>query len=293
MIIVKMIGGLGNQMFQYAAARRLAEARKTVLKMDLSYLLDRARRKEFIFRSYSMDIFRCRETFASEKETVRLTERRTSKAAALLSKIITTRSSSPVICEPHFHFYKELLGAPDNVYLDGYWQSEKYFKDIDKIIRDEFTFRAGLSENCKDLAKKIESSNSICLNVRRTDFVTVDSSLQFIGLDYIERGMKKITEMVDHPSFFIFSDDIEWCRENIKHSSPVSFVTHDFAGDRFKDYLQLMILCKHFIIPNSTFGWWAAWLNKNPSKIVIAPKRWFSDPSINTDDLIPEGWVRI
>ena len=165
MIIVKLMGGLGNQMFQYAAARRLAEVHKTTLKLDLTFLLDRAPRKDFIYRNYDLNIFNIQENFATPEEIKRC----------------------KVIKEPYSHFDKNLLNAPDNVYLEGYWQSEKYFKDIKQIIKKEFTFKSSLSEESKRLADKILSANSICLNVRRTDFVSdpiVNQHHGFVGLDY-------------------------------------------------------------------------------------------------------------
>ena len=138
---------------------------------------------------------------------------------------------------------------------------------------------------------KINSSNSVLINVRRTDFLNGDFH-GVMGMDYINNAVSFIESKVDNPHYFIFSDDIEWCRDNIKLDN-MAIVDHSYKGDRFGYYLQLMKSCKNFIIPNSTFAWWAAWLNENENKIVIAPKKWLNNESVNTKDLIPSNWIRI
>ena len=142
------------------------------------------------------------------------------------------------------------------------------------------------------MADKIESSMSICLNVRRGDFVT-NPHHGTCSLYYYSQAIEYIVDRVKDAYFYIFSDDIEWCKKNMQINYPFTMVTHDIAGEKFKYYLKLMVDCKHYIIPNSTFGWWAAWLNTNPDKIVIAPKQWFRKPEIDTSDVIPRGWLRI
>jgi hypothetical protein len=112
-----------------------------------------------------------------------------------------------------------------------------------------------------------------------------------MGNDYIMRAVDIIESKIENPTYFIFSDDVEWCKENI-HLKNMKIVDHSYAGEKFNYYLQLMISCKHFIIPNSSFAWWSAWLNTNSDKIVIAPKNWFN-VDIDTSDLIPDNWIRI
>jgi hypothetical protein len=113
-----------------------------------------------------------------------------------------------------------------------------------------------------------------------------------MGTDYISNAKKIVESKVENPHYFIFSDDVEWCKENIKFEN-MTLVDHSYKGDRFSYYLQLMSNCKHFIIPNSSFAWWSAWLNTNQDKVVVAPKQWFTDSNINTNDLIPSSWIRI
>jgi hypothetical protein len=129
------------------------------------------------------------------------------------------------------------------------------------------------------------------INVRRADYLNTDFHGVY-GIDYIKSAVKIIESKIENPKYFIFSDDIEWCVENVNLPN-MTIVNHFYKGSKFSHYLQLMMNCKHFIIPNSSFAWWSAWLSKSSDKIVIAPKRWFNRDDINTNDLIPENWIRI
>lgn len=287
------MGGMGNQMFQYAAGRRLAEKHKTELKLDLTFLLDRTPQENFTYRNYDLDVFNIHENFAKPNEISWL---KASKVESLLRVVRKFFKNKKYIEEAHYHFDKRILNAPDNVYLDGYWQSDKYFSDIENIIRKEFTFKFEFDKRYKEMAKKIQSVNAICVNVRRGDYVDNPNIRKFHGvcsLDYYQRSEKIIDSKINKPYFFIFSDDIKWCMKNLRFNRRFTFVTHDYAGKKFGHYLYLMTLCKHYIIANSSFVWWATWLNHNKDKIVISPKKWFRDESINTKDLIPAKWIRI
>lgn len=296
MIIVKLIGGLGNQMFQYALGRHLAIKYNTVLKLDTSYLLDRRPRKDMVFRDYDLSIFNIEEKIATESEVVSYTRQYKSYWRALIFSLFEKISKPNVVREQSPHFESKILESGQSAYLIGFWQSEKYFKDIESTIRSDFTFKEKLNSRCNSLALTIQSTNAVCLNVRRTDYVTNPLSskyLGFIGLDYIYQAVNLIAENVHQPEFFIFSDDLEWCKENIRLDYTCTIVSHEYAGEKFADYLHLMTLCKHFIIPNSTFAWWAAWLSTNTDKIIIAPKNWVKESSRYNKDLLPEKWIQL
>jgi len=294
MIIVKLMGGLGNQMFQYAAARRLAVINRTTLKMDLGFLLDRTPRENFVYRNYELNLFNIQEKIAGPDEVALFL----GKQSGFFQKSITRLKTGcmlgkPVnIHEPHFHFYPELLTAPKNAYLDGYWQSEKYFKDIEAIVRVEFTFRKNFDEKSQKLARRIQSVNSLCVHVRRCDFVA-NPTHGTMSIQYYQDGLNLLVDKITSLQIFVFSDDIPWCIQNLVFEVPIFFVGDDYAGERFGDYLHLMTLCKYFIIPNSAFGWWAAWLCSFPEKVIIAPKQWFQDVQHDTRDVIPDHWIRI
>jgi hypothetical protein len=269
------MGGTGNQMFQYAFARSLSLKYNKQLKIDLSFLENKNMGGNFIYRDYSLNMFNVHEDFEIDKK--------------LFNKIN----------EPHFEYSQSVLdtinkNSTNNFLLNGYWQTPKYFNEFEKEIRKDFTFREQIenSDNyIKEMLNDIRSKNSILLNIRRADYLNTNYH-GVMAKDYVDKAVKIIESKTEHPEYFIFSDDLDWCRENIKLPN-MTIVDHSYKGDRFSYYLQLMKNCKHFIIPNSSFAWWAAWLNQDKNKIVIAPKQWFTDTNINTTDLTPDDWIRI
>jgi hypothetical protein len=304
MIITELSGGLGNQMFQYAAGKCLAHQYNVPLLLDTKYLLDRSSPSpDFVFRNFDLAMWNIMPRFATDEEVETITGQERSPKT-LFQKIIRKTSktffpkdySQQIYRETQFHFNKQFYQQKTPLYLQGYWQSEKYFKPIADSIKQEFTFKEPIKWADTSIANAIINTQSICLNVRRGDYVTIkktSDSLGFVGLDYLLNGVKYITQQVEKPHFFVFSDEIQWCKEHIKINFPITFVSNDNPDQTFKEDLALMQLCKHFIISNSTFAWWAAWLANNPTKIVVSPKRWFADQKINSEDVIPENWVRI
>jgi hypothetical protein len=287
MIIVELTGGLGNQMFQYAAGRRLALHHKTILKLKFIYYPEDTK------RWYSLGCFNIKENFATDKEINKIRKIPETKIEKLIY-LLNPFSKDRLIKEKDFHFDENILNTPDDVLLDGYWQSEKYFKDIEDIIRQEFSLKNQSGHIYKEFLKSIANTNSVSVHFRRKDYVEDKKTREYHGicsLEYYYTAIKKIGETIKNPHFFIFSDDIEWPRNNLKLNYPLTFVSDNNLTDCQE--LILMSKCKNHIIANSSFSWWGAWLSDNPKKIVIAPKKWFNDPSINTKDLIPEIWIRI
>ena len=284
------MGGLGNQMFQYAMGRALSLKNDTTLKLDLKYLIDRKPKKNFIFRNYDLSIFRCNPKIATEEEvknilgTGILRNKFINKLVPLFYRRYYTENS--------FEYDKNIYSLSNNTYIEGYWQSYKYFEDISEIIRADFENFSVFNIHQNVMSNKIKSCNSVCINVRRADFLT-NSFHGVCNIDYYHKGLKYISEKVDNLNIFVFSDDILWCKSNLNFRYPTTFLDHEFAGEKFGVYLKLMTECNHFVIPNSTFGWWAAWLNESQDKIVVAPKNWFANNEINTKDLIPKSWIRI
>jgi hypothetical protein len=297
MIIVQLAGGLGNQMFQYAAGRSLSIKHKTDLMLDLSFLLDRRPRKDFVFRDYNIGIFKIDPKIASKNEELNFGfKARKIKRMFYCLKQRMNRSLPMYVSESHYLFDSKFFSIPSHAYLEGYWQSEDYFKEIEVTIRKDFTFSDPLDEKGLELAKNISSSNSICLFVRRGDYASIKSTiihLELCGIEYYSKAFKYISEKTDNLEVYVFSDDLEWCKANIKFDRPTIYVDNSFAGNKYGQHLHLMKLCRHFIISNSSFGWWGAWLNPDPNKIVIAPKQWYKNPQMDTSHLIPNNWIRI
>jgi Glycosyl transferase family 11 len=295
MIVVKLAGGMGNQMFQYAAGRHLAEKHQTSLKLDLGFLLDRTPKKDFVYRDYDLSVFNIQEDFARPNEVVNFGKyRRMGRGLHMIRQKINPNLPLFVREDP-FRFDRSYFQIPAHAYLEGYWQSEEYFKDIEPIIRKEFSFRDVLDQRGCEMAARIREVASVCVNVRRADYVTIKAAQEHHGvcdMDYFLEAVELVSEKVIKPHFFIFSDDIAWCRNNFRLDYPLTIVTHDYAGKRFGQYLHLMTQCENYIIPNSTFGWWAAWLNPNPDKIVVAPLQWYSNLRMDSRHLVPPEWIR-
>lgn len=199
----------------------------------------------------------------------------------------------PLVVEPHFHYWNGFEKYPNDCYLQGYWQSEKYFQKCSNVIRKDFSFRQPMVERNLDWAERISGVNAISLHVRRGDYVNNPVANLTHGVcsaNYYHEAISYISNRVMSPHIFIFSDDIPWVRANIITNLPCSLIDHNRGKDSFND-MRLMSLCKHHIIANSSFSWWGAWLNQSDEKIMIAPKKWFAVDK-STDDLIPDSWVR-
>jgi Glycosyl transferase family 11 len=285
MIYVRLKGGLGNQLFQYATGLRLARKHNTELKLDASIY------KDDPLRFYALNAFNVSAQIATDEELEMVKPRRRKTFLWLASN--SNNSSYPVLTEKYFHVDQKILDAPDNVYLDGHWQSEKYFKEIEDIIRKEFSFKGSLDEKNKNLLDEIENATSVSVHVRRGDYVT-NTRLphQVCDLDYYARCAEIICKHRENARFYVFTDDTKWAAENLHLPSPMTIVEGNQDAQSYKD-MWLMSVCRDNIIANSSFSWWSAWLNANPTKIVLAPKHWFKKSSFDTADLIPEDWQRV
>jgi hypothetical protein len=207
------------------------------------------------------------------------------------------RGETPIIRvkEQHFHFDPAILELPDNTYLEGYWQSEKYFKRIEEIIHQEFSFKNFPDPVNRDLGDRISSVNSVSIHVRRGDYVTNPVTNQTHGvcdIDYYQKAIVEIFKNVVKPHFFVFSDDQIWAKSHIITNAPTEYVTHNKSSKNYED-MHLMSLCHHHIIANSSFSWWGAWLSNYNEKMVIAPEKWLNDCRYNTDDICPKSWLMI
>ena len=274
-IISHIIGGLGNQMFQYALGRCLTLKRGVRLKLDVSGFTGYKKRK------YELSAFNIQEDYANRLE--------------ILSFSIPSlwRPQPRVIKREHAHFEHEILALSGDVYLKGYWQSEKYFIEIEDVIRKEFTLKNPQSGKNLEVSRLIASKESVSLHVRRGDYVSEKKTRDIHGvcpLGYYKRSVEYMRQMIKYPFFYIFSDDFEWVHKNLKLSNDCLCV--EFNSNSHED-LRLMSQCKHHITANSSFSWWGAWLNPRKNKIVLSPDPWFKDPLHNPNDIIPSEWIKI
>jgi hypothetical protein len=285
------MGGLGNQMFQYAAGRRLALKHETDLKLDISWFRDQSVRK------YSMMHFNIREIFASPEEVATFRVSRQGFRHVMFRKMLGG-GKKPLrthIRESQYHFDPRILRLHGDIYLDGYWQTEKYFKDIESILREELTFKTPAPPKDLEVAQVLARCNSVSLHVRRGDYVENGSGRMIHAVcdeAYYHSSADYISKKTGNAHFFVFSDDTGWVRANLRLPFPMTIVERDDFEHDVED-LRLMSNCKHHVIANSSFSWWGAWLDPHPGKIVVAPKRWFREPKFNSKDLIPPGWILI
>lgn len=292
MVIVRLNGGLANQMFEYAMARTVAHRRQTSVRLDFQSL--NADRK----RCYCLGAWKINAAPASSVDYLRL--RCVSKWHRMLNRP-GPYYAEPYVSEQSFGFDSNVLKAPRHCLLIGYWQSEKYFKEIEPIIRREFTLRAEPSAKTQEVAREIRASNSVSVHIRRGDYVSDPDSHRAHGTcstQYYENAAAHIARRVDHPHLFVFSDEPQWVRENLNLPFSMTFVDHNSPGDsqapgREHEDLWLMALCRHAILANSSFSWWGAWLNPEHNRIVIRPKQWARDPRFEPRDLIPDSWIAL
>jgi hypothetical protein len=292
MVIVGLMGGLGNQMFQYAAGRAVAHRNRTPLKLDISAF------EQDPLRSYRLHHFNIVESIATPDEVARLTKRGRglwNRISHRLERYLLPLYKQSVFAQRFDYFDPDILRVRGNVYLVGYWQSEKHFKDIEQIIRQDFTLRHAPDAGNQRLIRIMTNTNSVSLHIRRGDYVSNPVTYRYHGvcsLDHYRAAVARLTQTVKRPHFFIFSDDMEWAQQNLKLDYPVTYVTHNGVERDYAD-LRLMSQCKHHIIANSAFSWWGAWLCTYPPKIVIAPQKWFNKANCDTRDLTPASWIRL
>ena len=295
MIILHLSGGLGNQMFQYAFGRATAKRLGADLVLDLSDPTLQIHNGYELSRVFNIQ---ARTATTSDIKTVLGWLRHNNVQRLIRNFRISRLLSIPYIVEHDLHFTPQMLRIPDNTYLSGYWQSEKYFEDVIDCIYEDFTFSSSASGMNEDISADIidGKETAISVHVRRGDFVNNYAVSQVHGncnQEYYQSAIKSIAGRVKFPRFYVFSDDMNWARNNLDSSFSYVFVDHNRDKFSYED-MRLMSLCKHNIIANSTFSWWAAWLNSNFNKIVIAPKNWYhSNFNYKIDSLLPKDWIRM
>lgn len=327
MILVQIVGGLGNQMFQYAAARRMASKGDGVVVADLFELGIQVQPvRKYRLNSFNVQAacapwhhvlrlnpgeFACRmaRRFLPPKVSKRLLHRaeRLGWKSSCHYRVFNYKPDQPkpalkigrTVSERHFHFDPEVLGLSGDLLMMGFWQSEKYFADIAPQIRAEFQLRAPQEGMDLALAGQMQKTASVSLHVRRGDKATA-KDFNASDATYCLRAVEWFRSRLANPVFFLFTDDWEWVRQHLPEAPDMVYVSHNSIGEDLEDWkweenLRLMSQCKHHIIAPSSFSWWAAWLNPSPDKIVLSPphRRWLNMPNCDTSDVIPDSWIQI
>jgi hypothetical protein len=290
MIISRMIGGLGNQMFQYAAGRALSCSKSVEFRLDVRDFTESTPHNGFELER----VFSISAPIASEADCRRVMGWRTSPLVlrAVRRKKLAFLRGSKIVIEPGFDYWPSIVNVPGDCYLQGYWQSEKYFRHCAETLRLDFAFKIPSDPRNLELATEIGQCDAISLHVRRGDYAANPATLATHGLcppDYYHRAINYIAERTAQPVFFVFSDDVAWAKKNIAIDFSCFYVDFNQGRESYND-MRLMTLCHHNIIANSSFSWWGAWLNARSDKIVVAPKRWFARDN-DVPDLFPPTWV--
>jgi len=284
-IVTRIVGGLGNQMFQYAVGRAVSIASAQAFKLDLTEM------ERYTLHSLQLDQFNIQAEIALPEEVP--FPARKSLFGRTINAVRNRRRINQVF-EKSLSFNSDILELRSSAYLSGYWQSEKYFSAHADTIRRDFSLKRSLSrERLDTLAKICKSTFPVSVHVRRGDYVTNAVANSIHGTcepGWYRTAMTTMT--ASNPTFFVFSDDPNWARENLPAFEKMYFVEPQADGRDAED-MHLMASCRSHIIANSTFSWWGAWLNPDKAKKVIAPSRWFRTEERNSDDILPSDWYRL
>jgi hypothetical protein len=280
-------------MFQYAAGRCLAVLNDTELKLDVSHY------EHHQDRRLGLSVFNLEMRLASYEEITAINgcppgERRRGLARHLdrVRRRLNPFDRRRVIREEHLHFDPRVLRARGDLYLMGYWQSYRYFEPVADLVRRDFTFRTPPSPRNTRLMEEMQAEESVSLHVRRGDYVGHSVFEMRDPLDYYRRCVSDLADRRGRLRLYVFSDDVQWVQGNLKFDWPTVFVAHNRPPQDYED-LRLMSACKHNIIVNSSFSWWAAWLNPNPDKVVCAPRQWANKAGRDSRDVTPPEWIRL
>ncbi len=305
MIITRLTGGMGNQMFQYAAGLALAEHHRTVLKLDVDWF--RHDPQYEAHNRYALSCFNITEQFATRTEIDRICGRpftRIERASGWLAeKLHFYRHAESTRLAGHTyyneHFYRrdpEFFTQPDPTYLHGMWQSDSYFKTVENLLRLHFSFRyPPASSHVEAMAERIRSDGpSAFIHFRRGDYIRnaeFNRTIGVLGMDYYQRALQELNRRVPGVTLYVFSDDMDAVEAEFIPDQPCVYVRAVEPWHPW-DKIRLMSLCQHGVIANSTFSWWAGWLLPNPDKIIIAPNQWRRDTTHDYRDAAPKEWLK-
>ncbi len=313
MVISKIFMGLGNQMFQYAAGRSLS------LHKNVPFAVETSSYNGYALRKYELeDFFEISPAHASlqQLDEYRLfqpvkvvwnklfsadkmryyacpyEEQGLKRTLLKLNEVLLPGHKRKTYLEPEYHFNRNFFNTPDNVFLIGYFMSSLYFKDVEETINKDFTVRPDLIKHLKVIDNDIANANSVSIHIRRADFTLAHNSELHgvIPVEFYYKAIETIAAKITSPHFYIFSDDINWVQQNLKTDYATTFVSNFITKQAVEDF-YLMSQCKHNIIANSSFSWWAAYLNKNKQKMVVAPQKWYNRSPYNYKDVYPAGWI--
>lgn len=295
MIIAKLNGGLGNQMFQYAAGRAISLHRATNLLLDILSLAEKDTVKDdFYHRAYKLNHFDIKADIAGTEVLELFKNDLKNLLKIKISKFL--KKDLNIYYKQDSRLYSQtVFNLSNNLYLEGHWITEKFFKKYRQNLLKDFSFKTEPNSQNLDMLNKIRNSNSVSIHIRRSDYITNKNANQHfahLSKQYYDNAIEFIKSRVKDPTFFFFSDDVDWVRQEFKDLDNSIFCDINNIENGHED-LRLMMNCNHFIIANSTFSWWGAWLSQNADKIVVAPNQWFADDIKNRNEIVPDNWIKL
>ena len=294
MIVTTLQGGMGNQMFQYAAGRALSLESGRPLWLETSSFRTEVRTDTV--RTYALAPFSTNARLLDGSGSRWLASASVSRwPGPKLLAALRFRKWFRYVYDAEQGFQASLLAGRGSLVLRGWWQSEKYFRSHAGQVRRDFAFRAPPPPESQHWLEQIERVAAVAVHVRRGDYVTNPHTASVHGAcgpDYYQAAADSLLKRVAEPRFFVFSDDPDWAEANLHLPAPTSIVRGNQAIADHED-LRLMAACRHFIIANSSFSWWGAWLGAAEDKFVVAPRRWFRNYHANTKDLLPDCWTQL
>jgi len=287
--VVKIFQGPGNQMFQYAYALGISKRIPCEILLDTSWYDTYSHHRPYILDRFHIDqkiatkgdVWRAKGDYSANK---------LSYACKTLRKWIAPHHKKNLINERKDRCDLALCYPYKKAYITGYFTSEKFFQDITSDIRNSFVFKNELSLESIQVKKEMQSCSSVAISFRRGDFVN-NPLHDVCSINYYKRAIAFMQGHLEGVRFFVFSDDILWVKENVE--LPKNSLFMDFNGPNYMEDMHLMTMCKHHIIPNSTFSWWGAWLSSFRDQVVVAPKRWLNGSSYFYDHVVPERWIKL
>ena len=297
MIIINLKGGLGNQMFQYAIGYCLSRKKNTSLYFDTRLMEEHKINPppRNVPRDFDLDVFNIEKKLVKNNDLLKVLLFSNNYRIRKFITMSLDKLNLFAFYEKKRIFDQRILKSKQiNLYLDGLWQSENYFKDYRSEILNIYNFnKVKLDKENINFLKNINYEKSICLNVRRTDFIN-NPEHNVVTIDFYKKAIFKIQSMLGNDTVvYIFSDDLNWCKKNFSFIEKKYYVEHNLAGYKFYNYLYLMTNFKNFIIPNSSFAWWAAWLSQKSDKIIVVPEKWSGLVNQKFIDIIPQNWIKI
>jgi hypothetical protein len=293
MIVMRLKGGLGNQLFQYATGRAIAIQKQVSLLLDNSWYAQTYH--DVTPRELLLSKLNTKGSFISFQPKIKRPKR-----IQRIQQMFWPINPFIFVEQTPYRFDSRLNKSPafkqQNLYLMGYWQSYKYFESIKPILQSEISLKKPLDTHYLNYLNQIQATASAMVHIRRGDYVNLASASKihgFIGLEYYREGMGLLLNKNPEIHFFVFSDDLEWAKQNLPHSERSTFIQSLGNSDAVIQELELMMHCQNHLIANSSLSWWAAWLSKQSNGVILCPKKWTNDLSMNWDDLLPNTWQRI